>query len=151
MDSAKAPRLLREAPADHTRSHDRDRRASPIMMDESQTEVTAPRRRDINLLPTWVYYCETESGDQLYVGVTCNLHHRLSEHKDSKWWWPEVEYVQAYLYPDREQAMTWEACHIRRWRPKYNREIPPQPVIPAHWDANYDSAECLDLYADEVA
>lgn len=107
--------------------------------------------RDINLLPTWVYYCETRTGDQLYVGVTCNLHHRLSEHKATQRWWPEVEYVQAYLYSDREQALTWEASHIRHCRPKHNREIPPQPVIPANWDANYDPIDSLDMYADEVA
>jgi predicted GIY-YIG superfamily endonuclease len=86
--------------------------------------------RDINVLPTWVYYLQNVEGDSIYVGATCALENRLSQHRATKPWWGEVDYIVAELYPNREQALTWEACSIRDWRPRYNREVPPQPVIP---------------------
>lgn len=106
--------------------------------------------RDINALPTWVYYLTNADGQDIYVGVTCHLESRLLEHKTEKRWWPEVDYIQAFLYPNREQALTWEAQDIRASLPVYNREIPPEPVLPQDWNQNYDTIRCLDFYAEEV-
>jgi predicted GIY-YIG superfamily endonuclease len=91
--------------------------------------------RDINILPTWIYFLHASperDEELLYVGVTCHLASRIDEHRD-KPWWGEVAEVIAYQFPDREQALAWEARNIRGSRPNYNREVPPEPVLEPHW------------------
>ena len=110
---------------------------------------------DLNSRPTWLYSLLSAGGhasqDVVYVGVTSHLPSRLQQHKADKPWWGEVDYVIAYCYSDRERALTWEAEFIRHHRPRFNHEVPPQPVIPDGWDANLDPIDCTDLYAEDVA
>jgi hypothetical protein len=108
--------------------------------------------RDINVLPTWLYGVWGQgSSEYLYAGVTCNLRARLTQHRDAKPWWPEADYVIATLFPDREQALTWEAVEIRDARPRYNRETPPQPVIHDGWNPDVDYLRCVEFVPQEVS
>lgn len=84
------------------------------------------------MLPTWLYLLFGSGTELLYIGVTCDLTWRLQKHSE-KPWWPQVEYVSAECFPDREQALAWEAVEIRRERPAWNREVPPEPVVRPEW------------------
>lgn len=106
--------------------------------------------RDINVLPTWHYHLQNADYECIYTGVTCSLHHRLREHQAQPWW-GEVVHICADLYPTREQALTWEAGAIRFHRPLYNREVPPEPVIPV-WitDGSWHVVRSIDMTPAEV-
>lgn len=88
--------------------------------------------RDINVLPTWLYQLFNANGEAIYIGVTCDLPWRLAEHSE-KAWWTHVDAVSAECFPDREQALAFEAMEIRYARPLWNREVPPEPVIRPEW------------------
>lgn len=76
-----------------------------------------------------VYHCFDDEGLLLYVGRTCDLERRLTNHGDyrrqSNRWWPLVGEVRAFTYPDEQSAKAAEESAIRRLQPLFNIELNP--------------------------
>lgn len=56
----------------------------------------------------------------LYVGLTNNLPHRLSSHRNTQPWWHEVDRIVSDEVIGREAAMIFEEHDIKKYRPLYN-------------------------------
>lgn len=67
----------------------------------------------------------------LYVGITMSLPARLSQHRDMKEWWHEVDRVAVEHYSSREKALAAEKDAILAECPRYNvvhNGIPRKPT-----------------------
>ena len=67
-----------------------------------------------------VYRLWALSGQLLYVGCTGRLEDRLTEHRATKPWWPEVAAVSIEQHLSRDAALKAEATAIRLEEPTYN-------------------------------
>lgn len=69
---------------------------------------------------TAIYRLFDETGQLLYVGLTCQLARRLSSHELEKTWWADVAHISVEHYPTRDEAIDAESVAIRREGPRYN-------------------------------
>jgi excinuclease UvrABC nuclease subunit len=70
-----------------------------------------------------VYRVFSKENELLYIGVTKDLKHRISNHKSSKNWWHEVSRIDEECFDDRISAMKAELNAIKNECPKYNKLI----------------------------
>ena len=73
-----------------------------------------------------------EDGSLLYVGISCNVGVRTSQHAKAASWFYLVRNITVDNFPDRQAAMTAEAVAIFNEKPKYNIV---RPSIPNDQDA----------------
>jgi hypothetical protein len=80
--------------------------------------------------PTAVYRIFDADERLLYVGITCNLKARLSNHHACKPWWPDARSAAIEWCADRRIALHQEACAIPGENPRYNitRPYPRRPL-----------------------
>lgn len=103
--------------------------------------------------PHYVYRLYSETGDLLYVGLTCDPRARRLAHKNTQPWWDEVASWRVTIYPSRAHAARVERLSIWAEQPRYNRvgkgyyPIVVDRVDPAiveglrRFDAEYAAAE----------
>lgn len=59
-------------------------------------------------------------GVLLYIGISGDVHKRLSSHARTQSWWPEVESCRVEFFPTREVLVEAERAAIRDEHPRYN-------------------------------
>lgn len=69
----------------------------------------------------YVYRCFDSSDRLIYVGSTANLFGRLEQHRQTSWWAPQVDHVQAAVYPNGIEARSVERKAIREEQPRWNK------------------------------
>jgi hypothetical protein len=80
-----------------------------------------------------------KSGALLYVGKSCRVPTRTSEHKKHSHWFNEVREIALELFDSNEAASAAEAKAIREEKPKYNiqhRAVEPQQTSKEQLTAN---------------
>jgi predicted GIY-YIG superfamily endonuclease len=75
-------------------------------------------------METWHVYQFRDDTQLLYVGHTRRLKRRISEHGNSKSWWPEVTEIWAEEFATEDEARQREKEVWACGRPKYNRVSP---------------------------
>ena len=70
--------------------------------------------------PTHVYQVIDEQGGTLYVGITCDIKQRMSQHKRESSWWQKHATITYDTYPSRREAMAAESLIIETLNPPYN-------------------------------
>lgn len=85
--------------------------------------------------PTWVYQVRCEHEGLLYVGIASDLERRVAQHRSTKDWWADVDYVCATLEPTRSAAFALEARMISGLHPPRNIAGKPHaaPGRPMSW------------------
>jgi predicted GIY-YIG superfamily endonuclease len=68
------------------------------------------------------YECYSEAGDLLYVGVTENLRTRITAHKSSSKWYPQVTTMRARFYATAAQAAEREVELLATAAPIHNKD-----------------------------
>lgn len=68
-----------------------------------------------------------EDGSLLYVGISCNVGVRTSQHAKAAHWFHLVQKITVDNFPDRQSAMNAEAIAIFNEKPKYNIVRPSIP------------------------
>lgn len=82
--------------------------------------------------PTWLYQAMCEHGALLYVGIAYDVPRRLSQHRATKAWWPDVDAVCAIQYDSRDHARRLESRIIAGVLPQHNIQGKPRrPLNPA--------------------
>jgi hypothetical protein len=77
--------------------------------------------------PMWLYRLSDRYGELLYVGITCDVPRRMSEHAADKAWWPEVAGRPRVvpIRPRGGETPLAAALRLERWtivaeHPRYN-------------------------------
>jgi len=70
--------------------------------------------------PTHVYKAADGDGEVLYVGITCDMKQRMSQHKRESAWWSKHSTITHETYPSRSEALTVESMLIETFDPPYN-------------------------------
>lgn len=68
-----------------------------------------------------VYRCYDETDRLVYVGSSANLFGRLTQHRRTSWWAPQVVRVTAKVYPNGVVAREHERKAIRTENPRWNK------------------------------
>ena len=85
--------------------------------------------------PTWLYQARCAHGGLLYVGIAYDVQRRVSQHRSTKSWWPEVDTVFAQRFETRAEAARLESAIIAGERPRYNiAGVRPHVVDPTGCD-----------------
>ena len=79
---------------------------------------------------TDVYRCWAADGRLLYIGMSMGVAHRLSEHRRTAAWFPEVAKVTTQTYQSRDEAMTAERIAIQHERPIHNKDRHVPAMLP---------------------
>lgn len=69
---------------------------------------------------TLLYRIFNSDGEIIYIGITCCYEIRMRGHKDSKFWWNEVDSIKTRKYPNRTKALEAEKRAIKKYNPVYN-------------------------------
>ena len=77
-------------------------------------------KSDLWSQPTHVYKAADINGELLYVGITCDLKQRLSQHKRESAWWSKHSTITHETFPSRSEALTVESLLIETCDPPYN-------------------------------
>ena len=75
-------------------------------------------------METWHVYQLRSDTELLYVGYTRRLKRRLSDHRRTKPWWPEVTQTPTEEFATEDAARQRERELWEGARPKYNRNSP---------------------------
>lgn len=79
-------------------------------------------------------FVDNESGRTVYIGITCNLKNRVSQHKCSSLWYSADLCLVSESYPSGRTAAEAEAIAIAIEKPRENKinpRIPPNDGTPA--------------------
>lgn len=68
-----------------------------------------------------VYRCSGHDGRYLYIGATCSLPRRITEHSRKAAWWPAVARITLLPAHSQAEARRIEAAMIAVSRPSHNR------------------------------
>lgn len=71
-------------------------------------------------LPAFVYRCYDAEGRLLYVGCSKAPVTRMTAHKRSTWWWPQVARVANTVFPSKGYALGRESVLIDELAPLWN-------------------------------
>lgn len=71
-------------------------------------------------VPQTLYRFFNANGDLLYIGVTANAHRRITDHRDEKEWWTEIQTITLEHFPDRDSVLKAERAAIKAELPLYN-------------------------------
>jgi hypothetical protein len=77
-------------------------------------------KSDLWSQPTHVYKAADINGELLYVGITCDLKQRMSQHKRESAWWSKHAIITHETFPSRSEALTVESFLIETCDPPYN-------------------------------
>lgn len=69
---------------------------------------------------TAVYRLFAADGELLYVGISCDLKTRLSDHRCHKVWWPDVDRIAIDWHVNRASALDQEAQAATYEKPRHN-------------------------------
>ena len=78
-------------------------------------------KNDLQNSETFVYRAYNKMGTLIYVGITCDVGRRMSQHKAQKPWWGKVQKITIRKYDTRQEAERIERQSILRYKPKYNK------------------------------
>lgn len=67
-----------------------------------------------------VYRCFNKEGDLLYVGCTCNIVSRLSDHRRASVWFPVLARIDISEAMPRDDALEAERVAIIQEGPRFN-------------------------------
>jgi hypothetical protein len=67
-----------------------------------------------------LYRLYNGQGQLLYIGISGDVHKRLSAHARTQPWWPEVESCQVEFFPTRDVLADAERLAIREEHPRHN-------------------------------
>lgn len=56
----------------------------------------------------------------VYVGITNTPRGRIGNHRDGKWWWPNIATITMQRFGTREELEKAERDEIRKYEPRYN-------------------------------
>lgn len=73
--------------------------------------------------PHTLYRLYDAGGAALYIGLTVDLATRLSVHRCTQPWWPEVAEITSERYPNYAAVHVAEREAIQAELPKYNRQL----------------------------
>lgn len=83
------------------------------------------------MIPTSLYRMRDAAGRLLYVGITTRGGQRISQHRRSQPWWPDVARIDVDHFDSIAEAVAAEETAIRTERPAYNRRSAgPRPRRP---------------------
>lgn len=100
---------------------------------------------------TTLYRFYGKNKELLYVGISNDVGYRLGSHKDTKFWWDEVDTIKLKHYKDRSVAGKIESRAIKILNPKYNIvHSKNKNNKNSNWDTGYlrNNDDILDLRAD---
>lgn len=69
---------------------------------------------------TYVYRLFDRQGRLIYVGATVDPETRISVHRQTTWWGPQIHRIKIKVYPNRQQANDAEKEAIRTEHPRWN-------------------------------
>lgn len=69
---------------------------------------------------TLLYKMFNSDGEIIYIGITCCYEVRMREHRNSKFWWDEVDSITTRKYSNRIKALEAEKRAIKKYNPVYN-------------------------------
>ena len=72
--------------------------------------------------PSVVYVIRDSAAVPLYVGMTCNLRKRLTEHRSTAKWWPTAYTIASSDPMGRHRAGVCERVSILTLSPRHNRQ-----------------------------
>ncbi|MFJ9558299.1 GIY-YIG nuclease family protein [Nocardiopsis sp. NPDC101807] len=72
---------------------------------------------------TALYRLYNAEGQLLYIGASCDLRARFSQHASTKDWWDQVAKWDSKWLPSREEALAAERDAIMHERPRFNKKI----------------------------
>lgn len=75
---------------------------------------------------TALYRLLAADGTLLYVGITCKLGRRFSQHRHEKPWWSQVAGVMLSYYDSQAEAEEAETAAIRSENPLHNIRSTPR-------------------------
>jgi len=84
----------------------------------------------------------------LYVGISINAYERAKQHRATKTWWPEVEFIKLEKFANRNDVTQAEKLAIELEKPKYN--IKHQKKVPIDVWGNLNEIS-YKLSSDELA
>lgn len=73
--------------------------------------------------PHTLYRAFDAQGVLLYVGLTVDLASRISVHRSTQPWWPEVAGITSERHPDYATVRAAELAAIQSELPKYNLQL----------------------------
>lgn len=59
----------------------------------------------------------------LYIGCSGNIRQRLQNHRTTKDWWNDADFIWICYYQSREDALKVEEMLINRTRPVHNKQV----------------------------
>ena len=68
---------------------------------------------------TALYRQYNANRELLYIGISCNVGSRTSQHKKATWF-KEIAIISIEHFPDRESALAAEILAIKKEKPLYN-------------------------------
>jgi hypothetical protein len=70
----------------------------------------------------YVYFLVLATGEVGYIGVSRDVERRLKQHRRTKSWWTDVQYVYAEPRPSLDEALAMEADCIAVTNPCHNSQ-----------------------------
>ena len=92
-------------------------------------------------MTTWHVYQLRSDTELLYVGYSRWPKKRLSEHKRTKAWWPEVTGIWSEQFSTEDEARQREKDLWASGRPKYNKQTPlltPEEKLQSKREYNHE-------------
>jgi predicted GIY-YIG superfamily endonuclease len=77
-------------------------------------------RNELGVDATVVYRAFDVSNTLLYVGVTCDITHRIYNHRTKSAWFGSADYVEFDVYPTKRKALDVEQDTIKTMSPLFN-------------------------------
>ena len=81
----------------------------------------------------------------LYVGCSGNVRGRIQNHRNTKEWWNEVEFIWISFYQSKECALNIETMLINNIRPVHNKQVIRQK--PKRVEPRFAVVDGLELLA----